>query len=76
MTPPIDTLTEEKEHAIEAIRRFNPTASPTFLAGFSDKQLQKYLTRLEGVFPGGGCRANSFTHCESDPSSTELHAGM
>ena len=35
-----------KNDTIEAITRLNPTASPVFLAGFSNDDLVSYLQRL------------------------------
>ncbi len=35
-----------KTDTIEAITRLNPTANPTFLAGFSNQDLAHYLQRL------------------------------
>ena len=38
-----------KRDTIDAIREFNTTASPDFLAGFSNDDLGRYLDRLVGA---------------------------
>lgn len=40
-----------KSDTIEAIQKLNPTASPDFLAGFSNDELAKYLDRLSDMSP-------------------------
>lgn len=40
-----------KSDAIEAILRFNPSASAEFLDGFSTEELAEYLDRLTGAEP-------------------------
>jgi hypothetical protein len=41
-----------KTDAIAAIVKLNPTANPTFLAGFSNDDLLEYLRRLSDGPPG------------------------
>jgi len=41
-----------KSDTIDAIRRLNPTASPGFLAEFSNNDLGEYLDRLTGAAYG------------------------
>ena len=38
-----------KPDTIDAIKKINPTVNPTFLAEFSNEDLQEYLTRLNRV---------------------------
>ncbi len=38
-----------KSDTIDAIIRINPSANPTFLAGFSNRELDDYLNRLHQV---------------------------
>ncbi len=41
----------KKSDTIEAIQKLNPTASPDFLAGFSNDELGEYLNRLSDMSP-------------------------
>ena len=43
-----------RESMIEAIVRWNPTASRRFLQGFDTATLSAYLARLEAVMCSGG----------------------
>jgi len=41
-----EAVLEDRRRTIEAIRRFNPTATPTFLASFKTGPLKEYLEHL------------------------------
>ncbi len=69
-----------KHDTIDAIRSFNPTANPAFLAEFSNDQLARYLDRLTSL-----SKAHPFDHSgylveldeplSIEPHELSIHAG-
>ncbi len=63
-----------KSDTIEAIQKLNPTASPDFLAGFPNDELERYLDRLSNMSPERPVQASNETPSD-EPWVSDAAAG-